>query len=341
MNQGEYMKKSFLKHAAVLGLAGVMGLGVATTALGQFNEPGIVHADYSAQGFLDQIWPSAQQVATDNGLYPSVMIAQAMLESNYGNSKLAAAPNYNLFGIKGDYWGAYVAYQTQEWRTDHYETIVQNFKKYPNMYDSIMDNAFKLRNGISWQPTRYSGAWIENTNNYQDATAWLTGRYATAPDYNTKLNNLIAKYDLTQFDPQVSNESGVVTVTSNGSSTYNMYAGPMSSNGDWLGNGTAWQYDKKVTLYNGQTWYRLGTNQWMNGSNLSVGDSASQAPSGTGIVKVKSAAALYSNAGSGKTGRTLDKNTEWRYFETQDVNGTTWYNLGGDQWVSGGQVTVE
>ncbi|MCH4171629.1 MAG: SLAP domain-containing protein [Lactobacillus sp.] len=79
----------------------------------------------------------------------------------------------------------------------------------------------------------------------------------------------------------------------------------------------------------------------MNGSNLSVGDSASQAPTGTGIVKVNNSATLYSNAGSGNTGRTLDKNTEWRYFETQDVNGTTWYNLGGDQWVSGGQVTVE
>ena len=31
------------------------------------------------------------------------MIAQAILESGSGNSKLSQKPNYNLFGIKGDY----------------------------------------------------------------------------------------------------------------------------------------------------------------------------------------------------------------------------------------------
>ncbi|MFD1671033.1 glucosaminidase domain-containing protein [Agrilactobacillus yilanensis] len=334
------MKNSLIKHVAVAGLAGVMGMGTVVTNLATFGNtdtPKTVQAAYTEQQFLDLVWPSAQQVATSQGLYASVMIAQAMLESNYGNSKLAQAPNYNLFGIKGDYNGAYVAYETQEWRDDHYETVVQNFKKYPDYYSSIQDNGDKLRNGVSWQPLRYNGAWIENTNSYEDATAWLTGRYATAPDYNTKLNNLIARYNLTKYDPQISGTTGVVTST--GTSTYNMYAGPKTSNGDWLGNGTQWRYDRVVTLYNGEVWYRLGGNQWASGANLSTGNTTSDGNSG--VVKMTSTAHLYSSAGTGWTSRTLAKGTDWRYFETKDVNGTTWYNLGGNQWISGNAVAIQ
>ena len=39
-----------------------------------------------------------------------------------------------------------------------------------------------------------------NTSSYRDATAWLTGRYATDPSYNAKLNNVITAYNLTQYD---------------------------------------------------------------------------------------------------------------------------------------------
>lgn len=330
------MKKSLIRHMALAGLAGVMGMSTVVTTLGaDAQTPKTVQAAYTEDQFLNLIWPSAQQVATEQGLYPSVMIAQAMLESNYGNSKLGEAPNYNLFGIKGDYWGAYVAYETQEWRGDHYETVVQNFKKYPDYYSSIQDNAYKLRNGVSWQPLRYNGAWIENTNSYEDATAWLTGRYATAPDYNTKLNKLIQRYNLTQYDPQVSDQTGVVTST--GTSTYNMYAGPKVSNGDWLGNGTQWRYDKVVTLYNGEVWYRLGGGQWASGQNLTTGDTTNGT---SGIVRMTSSANLYANAGSDQTDRVLDKGSEWRYFTKETVNGVVWYNLGGNQWISSKAVTV-
>ena len=35
---------------------------------------------------------------------------------------------------------------------------------------------------------------------YQDATAYLTGRYATDTAYSTKLNRIIAQYGLDQYD---------------------------------------------------------------------------------------------------------------------------------------------
>ncbi len=55
-----------------------------------------------------------RKVAKDSKSYASVMIAQAILESGSGNSKLSQKPNYNLFGIKGDYKGQSVSFITYE-----------------------------------------------------------------------------------------------------------------------------------------------------------------------------------------------------------------------------------
>lgn len=46
----------------------------------------------------------------------------------------------------------------------------------------------------------YKGTWKENTTSYQDATLYLTGRYATDSSYYTKLNAIISAYDLNKFD---------------------------------------------------------------------------------------------------------------------------------------------
>ena len=54
-----------------------------------------------------------QAVANSNDMYASVMIAQALLESSYGSSGLASAPNYNLFGVKGSYNGQSVYMPTK------------------------------------------------------------------------------------------------------------------------------------------------------------------------------------------------------------------------------------
>ena len=70
----------------------------------------------------------------------------------------------------------------------------------PSYYESMIDYAEKLRNGVSWDPNYYKGTWKENTTSYQDATLYLTGRYATDSSYYTKLNAIISAYNLTKFD---------------------------------------------------------------------------------------------------------------------------------------------
>jgi len=82
----------------------------------------------------------------------------------------------------------------------NYYPINAEFRKYPSYAESLQDYADLLANGTSWNPTYYAGAWKSNAATYQDATAYLTGRYATDTAYSTKLNRIIAQYGLDQYD---------------------------------------------------------------------------------------------------------------------------------------------
>ncbi|WP_338213794.1 glucosaminidase domain-containing protein [Companilactobacillus muriivasis] len=153
------------------------------------------------QAFIDYIGNSARKLAANNDLYASVMIAQAMVESGWGTSGLATAPNYNLFGIKGDYKGASVNMGTQEDDgTGSLCSISSDFRKYPSYKESLEDYVSLLRGGTSGNSQIYAGTWKSNTTSYKDATKYLTGRYATDTTYADKLDSVIEKYNLTQFD---------------------------------------------------------------------------------------------------------------------------------------------
>ena len=156
---------------------------------------------YSTNPFLNQIIPSATIIAAKNDLYASVMMAQSILESGWGTSALASAPNYNLFGIKGNYNGESVNMGTlEDSGGQNYYPINAEFRKYPSYAESLQDYANLLANGTSWNPNYYAGAWKSNAASYQDATAYLTGRYATDTAYSAKLNRIIAQYGLDQYD---------------------------------------------------------------------------------------------------------------------------------------------
>ena len=155
----------------------------------------------NAKNFIKSIAAYAQQVANANKLYASVMIAQACLESGYGNSALSDPPNHNLFGIKGDYNGQSVTLRTAEQTsTGAVYYVNAAFRKYPSYKQSLEDNAKLLRNGLTWNTSFYSGTWKEKAKTYKDATAWLQGRYATDVRYAAKLNAIIAEHNLTQYD---------------------------------------------------------------------------------------------------------------------------------------------
>ena len=280
-NHKKYRKLS--KTAAVVGST-VTAVSVAVPLMPAVN----VQADtvqYSSassqQQFINQIAPHAQSVANANDLYASVMMAQAILESAWGQSTLAQAPNYNLFGIKGSYNGQTVYMNTLEFLNGQWVTKNEPFRRYPSYAESFMDNARTLRT-VSFQSGvyYYAGAWKSNTTSYRDATAWLTGRYATDPNYATSLNRIIETYGLTRYD--TASNGTPSTVIGGGISSENnagVVNNPSQSTGNLGGStytvsvgDTLWAISRKfgVTITQLKSWNNLSSDMIYVGQKLSI-----------------------------------------------------------------------
>lgn len=151
--------------------------------------------------FLKKIADDAQEIGQKEGIYASVMMAQAILESGSGNSLLSSEPNHNLFGIKGSYKGSSVTFNTleQDSSGQSYQIRAQ-FRKYPSYKESLEDYADLIKNGLTGNPDFYKPTWKSETKDYKEATKYLEGRYATDRQYSQKLNAIIEAYDLTKYD---------------------------------------------------------------------------------------------------------------------------------------------
>ena len=280
-NHKKYRKLS--KTAAVVGST-VTAVSVAAPLMPAVN----VQADtvqYSSassqQQFINQIAPHAQSVANANDLYASVMMAQAILESAWGQSTLAQAPNYNLYGIKGSYNGQTVYMNTLEFLNGQWVTKNEPFRRYPSYAESFMDNARTLRT-VSFQSGvyYYAGAWKSNTTSYRDATAWLTGRYATDPNYATSLNRIIETYGLTQYDtPSNGTPSTVIGGGISSENNAGVVNNPSQSTGNLGGStytvsvgDTLWAISRKfgVTITQLKSWNNLSSDMIYVGQKLSI-----------------------------------------------------------------------
>ena len=150
----------------------------------------------NVQSFLNTIGPVAQQVAQENGIYASVMIAQAALESGWGNSALSTQ-GHNLFGVKWNGTGNYVTMPTQEYYGGQWHTINAKFQSYNSYYDSLTGYAKLIKNNFP----NSTGA---NAATPQIAAANLKygvyGSYATDPNYANSLDRMISDYELTRYD---------------------------------------------------------------------------------------------------------------------------------------------
>lgn len=130
-------------------------------------------------------------------LYPSVLMAQAILESANGNSALVKRAN-NHFGIKkGVGWKGDVAeFNTREFQGGKWVTVKAPFRSYATVTDSFRDrNRFLARNPRYTNNGVFSAASPE-----QQCKALLRAGYATDPEYANKLIALIDRHNLRRFD---------------------------------------------------------------------------------------------------------------------------------------------
>ena len=129
-------------------------------------------------------------------LFPSVVIAQAICESAWGQSQIMMKANA-VFGIKcGTNWkGKYYNAKTKEcYDGKTYVNIKDNFRAYDSLEESVQDyfdlicRTPRYRNALTSETPR---ACIEAIKN---------GGYATSPSYVTTIMSIINSNNLTKYD---------------------------------------------------------------------------------------------------------------------------------------------
>ncbi|MHC5215096.1 glucosaminidase domain-containing protein [Enterococcus sp. LJL128] len=221
--------------------------------------------------FIQEIGEQARKIGQEYGLYSSVMIAQAILESGSGNSQLSQSPYYNLFGVKGAYNGSFVAFPTYE--DDGYGSWYQieaAFKRYPGYEESFQDYAVLLKEGTDWNPFIYQQAWKDSAQSYQEAAKALTGVYATDILYDQKLIALIEAYELMNYDlpESVITDFGRIVSEESVDSDFIQYFGENYDGAEYyaFGNCTQYAYNRvkqlggylDVDMGNGMDWGQTG-----------------------------------------------------------------------------------
>ncbi len=145
--------------------------------------------------FINDVAAHAVPLQSSHGIRPSVAIAQAILESNWGNSSLSRQ-EHNYFGIKGQSENR--KYATLEYDEEWVE-IHASFRSYPSLEASIKDYAELIANGTAWNSALYKG--VQEAATYQEAArALYAAGYATDPTYPEKIIEIIEIYDLDRFD---------------------------------------------------------------------------------------------------------------------------------------------
>ena len=165
--------------------------------------------DQKQSHFLSAIKQGAMDGAKE-GVLPSITAAQAILESGWGSSELAKAPNNNLFGIKDseDWNGESVTVLTQEYVNGGYITVNAAFRKYASWNDSVVDHA-KFFTSTEWRKDNYRK--VVNETDYRIAAQELKNAgYATDPTYPGKLIRLIEAYKLYEWDAMCNNSISTV-----------------------------------------------------------------------------------------------------------------------------------
>jgi len=155
--------------------------------------------------FLAELAPAVQQLAARTVLPASAVLAQAILESDWGRSELARRAR-NLLGIKahrGSPARDSIRFSTTEYESGAPRRESARFAAYATYDDCLADYARVLSH------PRYARARRVAANPFAFAVELQRAGYATDPHYAHKLALLIRRYRLTQYDsPSSSGSAG-------------------------------------------------------------------------------------------------------------------------------------
>ncbi len=143
--------------------------------------------------FLSGLTESVIRSAREHRVLPSVTLAQAILESGWGRSGLAAN-HHNLFGVKAGASDSRVRLDTREHSRGRLRPSRRSFRRYDSHAESIAHHARLLG-----EDRRYRRARAHWTDWREFLTA-IAPRYASSPTYVDAVAEIVELYDLDRWD---------------------------------------------------------------------------------------------------------------------------------------------
>lgn len=193
------MKKTIFKRIEAISLCFLLSFSVLCSSI-SVNKTLTAKAAITQeqQIFINNLGNAAQKNYSKYRILPSMTVAQAILESNWGKSSLSAL-YYNFFGMKAgsSYKGETVDLKTGEEVNGVLINVTGKFRVY-HSFDEGIEGYYQFITGIS----RYSN--LIGETNYKEACRKIKeDGWATDSQYTTKLISIIETYNLTKFDTDV------------------------------------------------------------------------------------------------------------------------------------------
>ena len=166
-----------------------------------------VSAFETPQEFIAALLPSAEKAAAEIGLDPLALVAQAAVETGWGQQIIHSAQgknSHNLFGIKADsrWQGDKALVETLEFSEGVPRKEQAQFRSYSSFDDSLKDYVNFVK-----QSPRYADAVQKSADSKAYFDSLQEAGYATDPKYSNKVIDVLNSDTLRQFHQQ-SNETG-------------------------------------------------------------------------------------------------------------------------------------
>ncbi|HAG0390740.1 TPA: flagellar assembly peptidoglycan hydrolase FlgJ [Salmonella enterica] len=145
---------------------------------------------FGGESFISRLLGPAIEVAQQSGVPHQLIIAQAALESNWGNSEIRTQNgrrSHNLFGIKAtpDWKGEVTVITTTEYKNGVPYLQKDTFKVYKSYTDALADYTAVLTKNLRYRHV------LTSTTPEAGAKALQSAGYATDPAYAKKLISII------------------------------------------------------------------------------------------------------------------------------------------------------
>ena len=159
----------------------------------------------NAQSFIEQLYPAAQKAAEQLGIDPKALLAQAAIETGWGQHMIhntSGENSHNLFGIKADrrWQGDRAMVDTIEFEKGVAATKKAPFRVYDSFADSMQDYVVFVK-----QNPRYNEAVNQSQSTLNYFSELQKAGSATDPEYANKAINVFEGEQLKRYSAELLN----------------------------------------------------------------------------------------------------------------------------------------